>query len=1192
MTQFLRRLASTAKILALPVFLVVLLSPRSLEAQDDRAKLTVRVTDPAGAVVPGASLTLTRGSTNTATVAQTGSDGTYTFLFLDPDTYAVKGSAPGLSTVEVRSIVLGAYQATSTDLSLKVASADTQITVTSSGAVLQTENADRAWDLDQQQVQNLPVANNNPVMLGEDIPGVYMRPLGAYTDPWTVTSQFLINGGLMSLNEFQLDGNPNDAQFGNNVYGYAPPVYAVKQFSVSANSYDAQYGHTSGGVVNLGTISGGDKVHGMAWGFFRRAGWAANSFQNNAIGQPRSPSSQDQFGGQVGGPFVVPGLISRQSSIKPFYFLSVDRYIEKLPLPILASYPEPEMRNGDFSRLTNPNGSLITIYDPATGNAGNNYVRTPFPNNVIPANRINPIAQAVAALMPLPNITTAGQRYSTEDFTDTNNFFNWHFYNVLGRFDFNVGDKYKFFVRPYISKFTEISDQNGVPGPGATGGNFSRFNRGFLLDFVDVLNPTTVANIRFGYSLYREQWLSPQNSGFNLTSLGLSNSFISQLQQPALFGQWNFQNYNTLGWFQSLNDTGTRSIEGDVEKTLGKHSLRFGEDARLTHYTVYSPNEPFTFTFNSDWTRQLAVDPTNASELTSGDSFASFLLGTPSAGSTFQNVTNFYSSWYIAPWIQDDWKATRNLTVNLGLRYDILVPPTERHNQMNVGFNASAPSAAQSSVNPSIGAAYPAVTNLTGAVEFAGVNGNPTRPFPTNWSDIQPRFGFAYSATPSLVFRGGYGLFYTNFQSNDMMQDLGFSSTTSVNVSPDGQRTQYPNVLNNPLPTGAVAPLGAAGGSLTYIGQGFTYYNPHYHIPTANEFSFGFQLRTTRSSVLDVSYVGNRVRNYSMNYNANLPSWTFASQCDEIYTNGKNSNCSVQNANPFQGGSAFTGTTIGTESTIDSFDINRPHPQFSDITDEGANTGKNWYNALQTDWSQHLSHGLAFNTSYVWSKQIEQWGYLNQYLGIYQRSPYLFNLPQVFKINGTYELPLGKGRLLNLGNNSIADFFLGGWTVGPDFTWQTGEPVNLPSNAIALRNSFVKHVNWKSYQVKGWGNCVLVKDKNGNIAPSANSQSCTSFDWLQVPVLDGEQASPSFASNFRMEPMLLSDLALEKNFKFERFNILFRAQATNALNHYNLLTERFDTNPSDANFGTLFPSQASSLDDPPRNIQLGVRASF
>ena len=152
--------------------------------------------------------------------------------------------------------------------------------------------------------------------------------------------------------------------------------------------------------------------------------------------------------------------------------------------------------------------------------------------------------------------------------------------------------------------------------------------------------------------------------------------------------------------------------------------------------------------------------------------------------------------------------------------------------------------------------------------------------------------------------------------------------------------------------------------------------------------------------------------------------------------------------------------------------------------------------------------------------------------------------------------------------------------------------MNLPSNAIALRNSFVKHVNWKSYQVKGWGNCVLVKDNNGNIAPSANSQSCTSFDWLQVPVLDGEQASPSFASNFRMEPMLLSDLALEKNFKFERFNILFRAQATNALNHYNLLTERFDTNPSDANFGTLFPSQASSLDDPPRNIQLGVRASF
>ncbi len=1176
------------------IFLFLLLSAHLSPAQDDRAKLTVRVTDPAGASVPGASLVLTRGSTGTTTMAQTGSDGTFTFLFLEPDSYAVRGTAPGLSNVEVRNIVLGAYGATGTDLHLTVASADTQVTVTSSGAVLQTENAARAWNLDAQQIQNLPVPNNNPLTLGNDIPGVYLRPLGAYTEPWTVTSQFLINGGLMGLNEFQLDGNPNDAQLGNNVYGYAPPNFAVKEFSVSANSYDAQYGHTSGGVINLGTISGGDKVHGMAWGYFRRPGWNANTYQNNFIGTGRPPNSQDQFGGQVGGPFIIPHLIPRDSRVKPFYFASVDRYIERLPNSLQLSYPELDMRAGDFSKLRDASGNPITIYDPASGHYDSTgaFVRNPFPNNIIPANRINPIAAAVTKLLPAPNLVSSNQRYGQVDYSLPNNYFNWHFYNVLGRFDFNIGDKYKFFIRPYISKFTELSDDNGITGPGGSGGNFSRFNRGFLIDFVDALNPTTVLNIRYGYTLYREQWLNPQNSGYDLTSLGLPANFVASLQQPALFGQWTFEQYATLGWFQSLNDTGTRSIESNIEKSLGKHNLRFGEDVRLTHYTVYSPNEPFTFNFQSDWTRSVWNDP--SSETSSGDSFASFLLGTPSSGNSFQNVTNFYSSWYVAPWIQDDWKVNQSLTVNLGLRYDILVPPTERHNQLNVGFNPSAPSAAQGSVAAATAQQYPQLANLTGAVEFAGVNGNGTRPFSTNFGDIQPRFGFAYAATPQLVFRGGYGLFYTNFQSNDILQDLGFSSTTNVNVSPDNQHTQFPNVLNNPLPNGSIAAAGAAGGSATYLDQGFTYYNPSYHIPTANEFSFGLQLRTTNSSVLDISFVGNRVRNYSLTNNQNLPAWSFAQQCDEIYANGKNSICSDTVTNPFQGASVFQGTNLGTSSTISLFDINRPHPQFVDINEEGVNRAKNWYNALQVDWSQRLSHGLAFNTSYVWSKQIEQYGYLNQYLGIPQRSPYLFNLPQSFKINGTYELPFGRGKLLSFNNNRIADKLLSGWTFGPDFTLQSGEPEPLPANAIPLRNSFVHKVNWRTNVVKGWGNCVLSKDVNGVTTPEPYSvaEGCTTYDWLAVPTLENEQAEPTFSSAIRSQPMLITDAALEKNFKFERFNLLFRAQATNAINHFNLLNLKFDTNPADPLFGTLTRSLASPLDELPRNIQLGVRGSF
>jgi hypothetical protein len=205
------------------------------------------------------------------------------------------------------------------------------------------------------------------MMLGQTLAGVYMRPLGAYTDPWTITSQFMINGGLMYLNEFQVDGAPNNAQFGNNVYGYNPPNEAVQEVSVQANSYDAQYGHTSGGVVNVSTKAGGTNFHGQAWTYLKRTGWNANSFQNNAIGAPRAPAPQSQWGLQVSGPYNFPKISPKSDRFKIFYLFSWDKYHEQLPNPLNLSYPAAEMRTGDFSRLTNGAGQPIVIYDPASG---------------------------------------------------------------------------------------------------------------------------------------------------------------------------------------------------------------------------------------------------------------------------------------------------------------------------------------------------------------------------------------------------------------------------------------------------------------------------------------------------------------------------------------------------------------------------------------------------------------------------------------------------------------------------------------------------------------------------------------------------------------------------------------------------------------------------------------------------------
>lgn len=1167
-------------------------------AQDFRARLTVSVTDPAGLVVPGASLELRNGSTGEVLPGATNDAGVYSFLFLQPGAYSLKVTAAGFKSVERSGIVLQSYQASGLAVKLEVGTVTENITVTAEGALLETESASRGVTVDSRLVNDLPVSNHNPLMLGQTLAGVYMRPLGAYTDPWTLTSQFMINGGLIQLNEFQADGAPNNAQFGNNVYGYTPPQEAVQEVSVQANSYDAQYGRTSGGVINVSTKSGGSRFHADAWTYLKRTGWNANSFQNNAIGAPRTPAPQTQWGLQVSGPAQVGKIIPGNDRFKMFYLFSWDKYHELLPNPRDLSYPEPEMRNGDFSRLVNGAGLPIHIYDPAsTRSEAGRVIRDAFPGNIIPQNRINPVAKAVAALMPLPNASTPGVRYSTHNVKLPSNVHYWDFYNWMARTDLNLGSKYRIFVRPARMLFDELSNYNGVTGPGKNGGVFSRSNHALLVDWVGTLSPTLVVNLRGNVSRFGAGWKSPENFGFDLTRLGLPASFVSQLAQPALFGRWEFGGYTALGQAQNWNNTNTYSTQGSITKFIGGHNLRGGFDIRLTHYLSYSTGDTFTFTSNANYTRSGWTDATT--EANSGDGFATFLLGTPSSGSALWNVAPFYRSWYFAPWVQDDWKVTRRLTLNFGLRYDLNLPPDEKHNRMNIGFDRGIPNPVAQQVPAAQVALYPQLADLKGGIRFAGVDGARTRATLTDLNNIQPRFGLAYQLRPRLVFRGGYGLYYTNFQGNNMMQSVGFAKTTPLVTSLDGGRTTIPNVLGTPFTEGIARPSGAAAGALTNVGQGFTQYNPWYKLPRVHQFSAGFQFQIASKTVMDISYVGNRTLAYSGNINVNLPDWSFVGQCD-MASGGRRSYCDAQVPNPLRGVPALRGTNLFSAATVSRFDLNRPFPQFVNITEAGLNLGHMWYNGLQINFNQRFSHGLVLNASYVWSRQVEQWGWMNPYLRIPQRSPYNNDHPQVFKFSAAYDLPFGRKRTFSLGNNRIADFFLGGWQIAPSMFIQNGERADLPGNALRLRNSHVKNIDWDRYHVRGWGNCVLNQTTNGVIAPmpysllaGCSTTDFSQYDWLQIPVLTGQQVSPSGAGDIRMKPYVDSNLALSKNFRVrERINLRFRMEATNVLNHFNMLTATFNTNVSDPNFGTVFPASTPSLDAPPRIIQLGLKASW
>ncbi|MDR3737073.1 MAG: carboxypeptidase regulatory-like domain-containing protein [Acidobacteriaceae bacterium] len=1176
-------------------------------AQDYRAKLTVTVMDSTGAVVPNAALELKRGSTNTTSPAKSDALGVYVFQFLEPDTYTVFATAQGMNKAEVHGIVLQSFAATSIDVRLKPASDIEQVVVTDEPALLETESATRAFNIENETIKQLPVINGNTVMLGNDLPGVYMRPLGIYTDPWTVTSQFLINGGLMYLNEFMIDGSPNDAELGGNTYAYTPPQFSTKEFSVSANNYDAQYGHTSGGVIEMATLSGAAKYHGMGWSSLRRTDWNANTTQNkfanwlnNTTTNTRPFNEQTQLGFQAGGPLAIPRVLPKSNSIKPFFFVAFDHYTELLPRGLLLSYPTTKMRTGDFSELLNqPGYQAITIDDPASvhQNASGVWVRDQFPGNVIPTARLDPVAVAIAKLLPTVGNTASGQRIGTNNLTVPNNYYNWHFRNLLGRFDVMAGDKYKFFVRPFAAKFDEVSNAGAIVGAGENGGNFSRASRGFLADFVDVVNPSTVLNVRYGYTRFSVVWTSPENN-VSPTTYGMSSAFAQQLQDPKFFGQFTFSNYSTMGWFANTENTGTYSLEDDISKTKGRHTIRIGSDLRLTKFHFFNPG---TFAVGSDttWTQDTYSVQDTSAGTRSGDSFASFLLGLPSSGNANINANELISTWYLAPWIQDDWRVTPKLTMGFGFRYDVLTGPTDAHDALVTGFDPNVSNAVQSQMPGNAASILPAAGNLTGGLTYAGVNGSTRAAVATVYHNIQPRFGFAWSPTDRIVVRGGYGLFYTNFQSNGMLQQNGFSATTPLVATNDGGIHPITGLLSNPFPNGLIQPAGSSLGTATGVGTALSVYNHNYKIPSANEFSFGIQYRITKSSVLDASFVGNRVVGYDMNYNANYPTHSFLQTCSQAYgpDTSRWGNCWAQQGNPFQGVAAFKGTDYYSPSTYQAWDMNRPHPQFHDVTVAGMNGGKSYYNGLQVNFHQRMSHGVSFDTNYAWSKQIEQWGWLSQDLNLRQRSVYYLGLPQVFKINGVVQVPVGKGRMLNLHNNRIADAVVGGWDFSPQLVIQSGEPIAMPGAALPLAsNKYYKNLDWKQQRVQGWTNCVMhhIHGSTDSILnPRTGCQTLADANWMVVDTLWNEAINNSNSGVMHMKTMVLSDAAISKSVDVrDGVKVSVRLSASNVLNHFNILTARFNNNPWDQNFGTIVPGQTASSDSPPRNVNVQIRVTF
>ncbi len=1165
-------------------------------AQDFRATITGRVADPSGAGVPNVPVQVRNAGTNELASSVTDTQGNYTVPFLRPGTYSVSVEAPGFKKFLRDGITLFVSQNAAINITLEVGALTEQVTVTAEAPLLETTSSDRGGVIDRKRVHEFPLNARNPFMLSMLVAGVNFNGAAIYQRPFDngAIADWSINGSQNRNNEFLLDGAPNNAQAGGNNIAYVPPVDSVQEFKIQTNSYDAQYGKTGGGIVNVSLKSGTNELHGTVYEFARRNGWDANSFQNNARGVPKSGHFLDQYGFQIEGPIYIPKLYNGRN--KSFFMGNYEGYREGTPTPLNLSVAQPEFLDGDFSKLVDAQNRLITIFDPSTGRElpGGAWVRDAFPGNRIPGGRIHPNARRLLGFMAKPNTQTPGQGYSVQNLflPGGSNVDRDDFYNLVLKFDQNFGDKHRVFFRHASNDRTETRRTNGVRGPGEGGQlPLKRVNDAYVIDWVSNVRPTLIFNIRTSFNRYIEGSRGDGNTPFDPTTLGFPASLISQLPLQGFFGQYEFTGYTTLGRYFGFNYTNTWAVHPSFTKIAGAHTIKGGVDLRWIYYNLQNVGTPFRLTFDRGFTQR----EFNRADALSGNGIATALLGHVSGGNVDDNVLPAYLYRYYAPYIQDDWKLSPRLTLNLGLRWDFNFSPTERYNRINRSFDLNSVNPIDRSVNKAL---LPNAPTLRGGLMFAGVGGVPRIAANLDKTNIQPRAGGAYQLTNKLVMRGGWGLYFLN-PNNDYLQTNGYSQSTPIISSNDGSRTPISNLLGNPFPDGLIRPPGNSLGLQTFLGRGFSFVNPDFDIPYVHQFSFGFQYELPLRSKLEVSYVGNRTKKLQTIKLFNEPTLAFRNSCN-LADGGNPIFCDQLLPNPFRGLEPFAGTASFTNANVGRFGLNRPFPHFGGLTERTRNDGAIWYNSMQMTFELRSRGGLNLIATYSLSKMIEQVDYMDVQRDIPQRSLYFQDRPHRVTIGSVWEMPFGKGKKWLNTTHGLWSRILSGWENNIIFQYTSGRPWDLPGNVFYLKEARVENIDWSASRIQGVRPCVARWNDNGTITPQAFSiaNGCgtdlSTYNFLIGPRYGPQRLTPTNDGRLRMHTVPQMDLSLNKRTQItEKMQIQFRAEAFNFFNTFMLHRQLFNNNPEDANFGTIIKGTvAQGNANFPRHVQLAVKFIF
>jgi len=1171
--------------ISLLALLTLLVMAGSVSAQEFRATVKGRVLDSSQAALPGATVSVQNVETNELATTTTNEQGNYTVPFLRPGLYAVTVELAGFKKQTSSGLRLQVSEVAEINAQLEVGDVTEEVTVTSEGPLLETSNASRGTVIDAARIAELPLQSRSPMALATLVAGVNYNGAAIYLRPFDngALADFSMNGGQNRNNEFLLDGAPNNANQGGNNIAFVPPAEAVQEFKVAINSYDAQYGRTAGGVINMSIKSGTNAFHGVGYDFMRRKALASNSFLLNSRDRPKTDQYIDQYGFSVDGPIW---------KNKTFFLFTGEKYREGTPSPLNSTVPTAAFRNGDFSGLVDQNGRRILIYDPATGRDVNGvWTRDPFPGNIIPASRISPTAQALMKYYPDPNYSLDGSAPWQNNLDYPEHFNRDLFWNVLGKVDHNFSSNDRVFFRWGENERNELRNTTAIRSGPAQNGQLPlwRANRAMVGDWVHIFGAGTVFNLRASYTYFLEWSYSQDSLGFDAREFW-PNSLVDQLPSAAaggIFPVINMEEYVTLSRGSSPNRNRNYSLQPNISMTRGRHNIRSGLDLRFTN--VYNENYNNSGG-NLSFTRAFTRSTLNSTSVLEGNAFASFLLGAPSGGTVDINPAPHYQWLYVAPWIQDDWKVSDRLTLNLGLRWDVNGAVREADNQLNYVFDPSI-------VNPvSARVGQPVMGGLT----FAGVDGAPEQPWRLDKNNVQGRIGAAYSLNDKTVLRGGWGKYFLNPTSQGF--NAGFSNSTPLIASNDGNRTPTYG-LSNPWPAGIQAAPGNSLGALTFLGRNPSFANPNFVVPSVHQFSLGFQRELPWRISLDVTYAGSRSDDIEGSFGGyNEPSAEFQARCD-VTLGGSRTLCDQQVPNPYFGVRGFEGTNRFTAANLSRFELARPYNAFGGFNQNQQNLGTMQYDSLQFVANKRWAKGVTINVGYTFVPRWTEEGantsggnignaYVDEVSFLRHSGPYYSHREHRVVATGVWELPWYRGE------KSIAGYLLGGWSIAPAFIYQTGQPWEMPGNVnIAPRVDLA--------------DIALAGEKDGQfiygVKPCVGQRNATTgqYDLLSVSTAYGctqpyflvreafQRRTAMFRyDEFRRPGYWQVDVNLAKTTQLtNRLRFQFRFEAFNLFNSPMYDERNYNQTVTSADFGRI-NRNVTGQSNFQRFIQLGFRLIF